>query len=200
MKKGLLIVLTGPSGVGKKTIWSPIINNPDLNLVFSVSMTTRKPSNGEVEGVDYFFRTKEQFEEAIKNGELLEYATFANNYYGTPISFVEKLRNEGKNVLLEIEPKGGLQVMGIAKRNHDDRFVSIFVAPQHIEELRSRLLNRKTESEKVIEERLEQAKWEIKQQDHYKYVIINKQNYPERSTEELYRILLNEIAENEKRD
>lgn len=90
--------------------------------------------------------------------------------------------------------------MGIAKRNHDDRFVSIFVAPQHIEELRSRLLNRKTESEKVIEERLEQAKWEIKQQDHYKYVIINKQNYPERSTEELYRILLNEIAENEKRD
>ena len=81
MKKGLLIVLTGPSGVGKKTIWSPIINNPDLNLVFSVSMTTRKPRNGEVEGVDYFFRTKEQFEEAIKNGELLEYATFANNHF-----------------------------------------------------------------------------------------------------------------------
>ena len=73
--------------------------------------------------------------EYLPNGELLEYATFANNYYGTPISFVEKLRNEGKNVLLEIEPKGGLQVMGIAKRNHDDRFVSIFVAPQHIEEL-----------------------------------------------------------------
>ena len=97
--KGLLIVLSGPSGVGKGTVRKILMEDKSLNLAFSISMTTRKPRVGEVEGSDYFFVSKERFEEAIKNNELLEHATFVNNSYGTPKSYVEKLRNEGKNVL-----------------------------------------------------------------------------------------------------
>ena len=100
MKKGLLIVLSGPSGVGKGTVRKVLMKDDSLNLAYSVSMTTRNPRNGEVDGEDYFFVTLETFENNIKNGELLEYAKFVSNYYGTPKFYVEKLRNEGKNVLL----------------------------------------------------------------------------------------------------
>lgn len=110
MHKGLLIILSGPSGVGKGTIRKYFEKDERLNLAYSTSMTTRKPRDGEVDGKDYFFTSKENFQEAIKKGELLEYAEFVGNFYGTPLSEVERLRNEGKNVLLEIEVQGALQV------------------------------------------------------------------------------------------
>ena len=101
--KGLLIVISGPSGVGKGTIIKRFIDDPDLKLAFSVSMTTRNKREGEVEGVNYYYVTREQFEKTIEEGGLLEWTEFVGNYYGTPLAAVEKLRNEGKNVLLEIE-------------------------------------------------------------------------------------------------
>ena len=110
MKKGLLIIISGPSGVGKGTIRSYFMNDPELKLAYSISMTTRSPRVGEKDGIDYIFTTKAKFEEAIANDELLEWAEFVGNYYGTPISQIEKLRNEGKNVILEIEVKGATQV------------------------------------------------------------------------------------------
>ena len=100
MKKGLLIILSGPSGVGKGTVRRYFENDERLNLAYSTSMTTREPRNGEIDGKDYFFTSRQDFENAIKNGELLEYAEFVGNYYGTPLKEVEKLRNEGKNVIL----------------------------------------------------------------------------------------------------
>ena len=127
MKKGLLIVLSGPSGVGKGTVRKVLMKDDSLNLAYSVYMTTRNPRNGEVDGEDYFFVTLETFENNIKNGELLEYAKFVSNYYGTPKFYVEKLRNEGKNVLFEIETNGARQVR--EKVKNDDRYVSIFLLP-----------------------------------------------------------------------
>ena len=102
MKKGLLIIISGPSGVGKGTIRSYFMQDESLQLAYSTSMTTRKPRDGEVDGKDYFFSDRDAFEQAIENGELLEWAEFVGNYYGTPINEVERLRNEGKNVILEI--------------------------------------------------------------------------------------------------
>lgn len=191
MKKGLLIVLSGPSGVGKKTVWTPLFNETKLNLAFSISMTTRKKRNGEVEGSDYYFVTKKQFEQAIKNNQMLEYATYIDNYYGTPKKPVEKLRKIGKNVLLEIEANGALQIMGYAKKVKDDRIVTIFISPPSLPELKKRLLNRKTETLKVINERVKQAKWEMSLISLYKYNIVNDK--PELARERLRKILLNEI-------
>ena len=109
MERGLLIILSGPSGVGKGTIRKYFEQDERLNLAYSTSMTTRKPRAGEVDGRDYYFSSREDFEEAIKNGELLEWAEFVGNYYGTPLKEVNRLRDEGKNVLLEIEVQGALQ-------------------------------------------------------------------------------------------
>lgn len=191
MKKGLLIVLSGPSGVGKKTVWTPLFNETKLNLAFSISMTTRKKRIGEVEGSDYYFVNKKQFEQAIKNNQMLEYATYIDNYYGTPKRPVEKLRKLGKNVLLEIEANGALQIMGYAKKTKDDRIVTIFISPPSLNELKKRLIKRKTETLKVINERVKQAKWEMSLVRLYKYNIINDK--PELARERLRKILLNEI-------
>ena len=125
MTKGLLIVLSGPSGVGKGTVRKQVFKNTDLNLAYSISMTTRKPREGEVDGQDYFFVSEERFLEAIENDELLEHARFVGNYYGTPKAYVEKLREEGKNVFLEIEVEGAKKVLEDYK---DDKGVlSIFL-------------------------------------------------------------------------
>jgi guanylate kinase len=110
MKKGLLIVFSGPSGVGKGTILKELQKDENLKLVYSVSMTTRKPREGEVDGVNYFFVTKKRFREAIKNNELLEYAEYVKNYYGTPRFFVEEQRAKGNNVILEIEIQGAMNI------------------------------------------------------------------------------------------
>lgn len=192
-KQGLLVLLTGPSGVGKKTVWSPILKNKKLALNFSVSMTTRNKREGEVEGKDYFFVSKKEFKKAIKEKKLLEHAKFAGNYYGTPADYVNKLRSEGKNVMLEIEPKGGLQVLKIFKKNNDDGIVSIFISPPTLEDLKKRLLMRNTESLDTIKKRIKKAKWEISKKSHYKYQIVSYENKENEATQKLLNILLSEI-------
>ena len=168
MKKGLLIIISGPSGVGKGTIRSYFMNDESLKLAYSISMTTRSPRVGEKDGVDYIFTTKEAFEEAIKNGELLEWAEFVGNYYGTPMEEVEKLRNEGKNVLLEIEVQGAMQV-----REKCPDALTIFIIPPNMEELEKRIRGRRSEPEEIVQQRLAKASKEMKMMDNYKYIVCN---------------------------
>lgn len=168
MERGLLIVFSGPSGVGKGTIRNLFINNQELNLAFSISMTTRKPRANEVDGVDYFFVSQEEFRQAIENDELLEYAEFVGSSYGTPKSYVEKLRNQGKNVLLEIEVQGALQVQAKVKDA-----LSIFIVPPSFEELERRIRGRRSEPEEIIQQRLAKASAELEMMGQYKYVICN---------------------------
>ena len=168
MKKGLLIIISGPSGVGKGTVRNYFMNDASLKLAYSISMTTRSPRAGEQDGVDYIFTTKEKFEEAIQNGELLEWAEFVGNYYGTPMSQVEKLRNEGKNVLLEIEVQGATQV----KEKCPDA-LTIFIIPPSMEELENRIRGRRSEPEEVVQQRLAKAGKEMKMVNNYKYIVCN---------------------------
>ena len=168
MKKGLLIIISGPSGVGKGTVRDFFMKDNSLNLTYSISMTTRKPRANEIDGIDYVFVDKKHFEEAIENGELLEWAEFVGNYYGTPLSQVERLRNEGKNVLLEIEVQGAQQV---SEKVEDA--ITIFMIPPTMEELENRIRGRKSEAEEVIQERLAKAEKEMKLIKDYKYVVCN---------------------------
>lgn len=187
MKKGLLIVYSGPSGVGKSTILHEILKDKKLNLIFSVSMTTRLPRNGEIEGKDYFFVDKKTFKEAIKNDMLLEYARYVDNYYGTPRDYVEEERKKGKNVILEIDVQGGLQVIDKCKD-----CISIFVLPPSIEELRNRLALRGSEKDDIINKRVDEAQREIKDGNIYKYHIVN--NDIKTSIKEVGDILKKEMA------
>lgn len=168
MKKGVLIILSGPSGVGKGTVREELFKDESLNLAYSISMTTRKPRPAEKEGVDYFFVDQDQFEEKIDGGELLEYAKFVGNYYGTPEANIEALLNEGKNVVLEIEVQGALQVM---KKRPDA--LTIFIVPPSMEELERRIRGRRTEQEEIVQQRLAKARGEIDTKDQYKYVVEN---------------------------
>lgn len=169
MKRGLLIILSGPSGVGKGTLRKEFEKNKDLKLVYSTSMTTRKPREGEVDGEDYFFTSKEDFKKAIANGELLEYAEFVGNYYGTPMAEVERLRDEGNNVLLEIEVQGATQV-----QEKVPDAVSIFIYPPNMEELERRIRGRRSEPEEIIQQRLAKAEHEMKMIGNYKYPVCNE--------------------------
>mgnify|MGYP002474593558 CR=1 FL=1 len=189
MKKGFLIVISGPSGVGKRTVLTPLLNDPELNLTYSISMTTREKREGEINGKDYFFLTKQQFEQEIKNDNLLEYATYVDNYYGTPKKYVNDLRNQGKNVLLEIEPQGALLIMDYIKKQNDHKFLSIFIAPQSIEILKSRLLGRATESKAKIEKRIKQAEWELSLKDKYDYYVVNGSD-PKDATKKIKEIFV----------
>ena len=192
MKKyGLLILFTGPSGVGKQTVRGPILKDKDLNIAFSVSMTTRKCRKGEIEGVDYFFVTKKQFKDAIKKNKLLEWAIYADNYYGTPYDYVHKLRSKGKNVFLEIEPQGGLQIIDYCKKNKDDKLLSILIAPPSINDLKKRLQGRSTEDKKIIDQRLKVAKWEIAQSKKYQNVVVNKDNKSEETSKKVRQLIVN---------
>ena len=158
MAKGLLIVLSGPSGVGKGTVLKEFIHDKDLKLAYSVSMTTRKQRPGEVDGINYHFVTKEEFEQA----------EFVGNYYGTPISEVERLRNEGKNVILEIEVQGCTQV-----REKVKDALTIFIVPPSMAELEKRIRGRNTEPEEIVQERLAKAAREMELIGMYKYVVCN---------------------------
>ena len=189
MKKGILVILSGPSGVGKGTVRSYLIKDQSLNLCFSVSMTTRKPRPGEINGKDYFFVSNERFEEAIKNGELLEYATFVEHSYGTPKNYVDELINEGKNVLLEIDTSGACQVMEKCK---DEPYVSVFLVCQSLEELEKRIRGRKSEPEEVIRDRLEKAKKELLLESKYQHVVLN--DNPERAATEIANIIKEKIS------
>ena len=169
MKKGLLIIISGPSGVGKGTVRKYFMNDDSLRLAYSISMTTRQPREGERDKVDYIFTTREKFEEAIAKGELLEWAEFVGNYYGTPMSQVEKLRNEGKNVLLEIEVQGADQV-----RAKCPDALSIFIIPPSMEELEKRIRGRRSEPEEIVQQRLAKAENEMKMVCNYKYIVCNE--------------------------
>ena len=169
MKKGLLIIISGPSGVGKGTVRKYFMDDDSLRLTYSISMTTRKPRQGERDGVDYIFTTREKFEEAIAEGELLEWAEFVGNYYGTPLTQVEKLREEGKNVLLEIEVQGADQV-----RKKCPDALSIFIIPPSMEELEKRIRGRRSEPEEIVQQRLAKAENEMKMVSNYKYIVCNK--------------------------
>lgn len=184
MKRGLLIILSGPSGVGKGTVRKILMQYLFLNLAYSISMTTRKPRAGEEEGVDYFFVSKEKFLDAIRNHLLLEYAKFVNNYYGTPKEYVEYLRDQGKNVILEIETRGARQVMENYK---GDGLVTIFLVPPSLEELEKRIRGRRTESDEIVKERLEKAKQEIELKKLYDFVVLN--DTPNQAAERIAQIL-----------
>lgn len=168
MSKGRLFVFSGASGVGKSTVLSEVMaKREDLN--FSVSATTRAPRPGEIDGVNYYFVSKDKFLEMIRQDAFFEYDEHMNNYYGTPKSQIdEKLKNG--SVVLDIEPVGALNV----KRQRNDA-VLIFVAPPSLEELERRLRGRGDTSEEQIELRLERARWEMEQSAQYDYVVVNDQ-------------------------
>ena len=166
--RGLLIVFSGPSGVGKGTVRREIFENSDNQFQYSVSMTTRAQRPGEVDGVDYFFRTREEFEELIRQGQMLEYAEYVGNYYGTPLTYVNETLDKGIDVFLEIEVQGALQV----KKKVPDA-VFIFLTPPDLDELQDRLVGRGTDSEEVIAQRIERAKEEIAMMREYDYAIVN---------------------------
>lgn len=166
-KKGLLIVISGPSGAGKDTICQKLINECN-NLYLSISMTTRKPRNTEISGKDYFFVTNNEFEENIKNNIFLEYAIYNNNYYGTPKDKVEEMINKGQDVILVIDIKGAINIQKIIPSA-----LFIFIMPPDMETLKNRLIGRKTESKEVVVERFKTAYNEINNYKKYNYVVIN---------------------------
>ncbi|MDU4411098.1 MAG: guanylate kinase [Streptococcus sp.] len=167
-ERGLLIVFSGPSGVGKGTVRQEIFSTPDHKFEYSVSMTTRAQRPGEVDGKDYFFRSREEFEELIRNGQMLEYAEYVGNYYGTPLTYVNETLDKGIDVFLEIEVQGALQV----KKKVPDA-VFIFLTPPDLNELEERLVGRGTDSEEVIAQRIERAREEIALMSEYDYAIVN---------------------------
>ncbi|UUV98254.1 guanylate kinase [Vagococcus luciliae] len=167
-ERGLLIVLSGPSGVGKGTVRKALFEKDDNQFEYSISMTTRQMRQGEVEGVDYFFRSKEEFEQLISEGKMLEYAEYVGNYYGTPLDYVNQTLDEGKDVFLEIEVQGAMKV----KEKMPDG-VFIFLTPPDFSELKARIVNRGTDALSVIEERMSKAKEEIEMMRHYDYAVVN---------------------------
>lgn len=170
MKKGLLIILSGPSGVGKGTVRKYIFGNFNVKFNYSISMTTRAPRDKEVDGMDYYFVSKEEFQKNIDEGNFLEWEEFVGNRYGTPKNKVEELRNKGINVFLEIEVNGATKVMSEV---NDDRVVSFFLMPPSIQCLENRIRHRRTESEEIIQERLNKGKAEMALCSQYDYVIYN---------------------------
>ena len=164
---GILIVMSGFSGAGKGTLLHRLLNDYE-DFAFSVSMTTRSPREGEVDGVDYFFVSKERFEEEIARNGLYEHATYCGNYYGTPRDYVDAQLKNGKSVILDIEVQRAMQI-----KEKFPNTLMVFVTPPSIETLRKRLEGRGTESIDVINKRIERAKEEVKWMDKYEYVVIN---------------------------
>lgn len=165
--RGVLVVFSGPSGSGKGTVLKEALKKNE-NLKLSVSVTTRAPREGEVDGVDYIFYSQEQFRELVSQNGFLEWACFCENYYGTPRAEIEAMLAEGKNVVLEIEVQGAMKI-----REKCPDAVLIFNLPPSMEELKNRLEGRKTDSEEVIRKRLDTAVWEIAQAEKYDYVLVN---------------------------
>ena len=167
-RKGLLLVVSGPSGAGKGTICKALLNKND-QIKLSVSATTRKPRNGEVHGVNYFFIEKEEFAKMIENGEFLEYAQIYDNFYGTPKAAIIECLEKGQDVILEIEMQGARQIKEVYPEG-----VFIFVLPPSLEELKSRIVGRGTETQEEIEKRFSCAFEEINQIVNYDYFIVNE--------------------------
>ena len=165
-KRGMLIVLSGPSGVGKGTVRKALFDQPGND--FQYSITTRKPRPGEKNGVDYFFVSKEEFEHNIQTGQMLEYAKYVDNYYGTPLKYINDTLDAGKDVFLEIEVNGAMQV-----RSKSPNGVFIFLTPPDLMELKHRLIHRGTDSMDVINKRIHKAFGEIEMMQNYDYAVVN---------------------------
>ncbi|MBP5217143.1 MAG: guanylate kinase [Bacilli bacterium] len=170
-KKGLLIILSGPSGVGKGTISQEILKDPSLKLFYSVSLTTREIRPGEMEGREYYFVSDEEFDENLAKGNLLEWNAFVHHRYGTPKDKVEEKRLAGYNVLLEIDVNGAEQV--VKNLADDNRLCTIFLMPPSFQELEDRIRKRSTEPDDIIQERLSKAANEMKKAVLYHHVIVN---------------------------
>ncbi|PID82987.1 MAG: guanylate kinase [Clostridiales bacterium] len=180
-KRGNLIIVSGPSGVGKGSI-TEIVRNIDENISFSVSATTRLPRKGEVDGKHYYFIDKEQFLDRLNKGEFLEYNEHFDNYYGTLKSEVDKFLSQGKDVILDIEVVG-------AKKLKDSgvKAIFVFVLPPSLNELKRRIKNRGSESEEMLEKRIERALMEVSYINHYDYYVINENL--EQSSNDLLNII-----------
>ncbi len=185
-QKGILTVVSGFSGSGKGTVMNRLLSaHPEYGL--SISVTTRAPRQGEEDGREYFFRTKEYFEQMIENDKLLEYAQYVDNYYGTPREYVQRQLDEGRDVILEIEMQGARQV----KRRFPEA-VLVFITPPSIEELENRLRGRGTETEEVIRGRLAQAAKEAEAMEDYDYILPNEDGGADKCAEDLHRIICSE--------
>ena len=170
MKKGKLIIISAPSGCGKSTIINEIIKNRDLKLEFSISATTREPRKGEKNGVNYYFMSLDEFNKSIENDELIEYEeVYPGRFYGTLNSEIDRIREKGKNVILDIDVMGGINV----KHKFGNDALSIFIQPPSIDTLRQRLVARGTDSPEAIKERVDKASFEISQADKYDKIVVN---------------------------
>ncbi|MBR1618720.1 guanylate kinase [bacterium] len=183
-----LFVISGCSGVGKGTVINEFMKRNSDDFILSVSCTTRKPRPNEIDGVNYFFISKEEFEKNIKEDKFLEYAQFAENYYGTKKKYVQQKMKDGYNVILEIDTQGALQV-----KEKMQQAVLIFIAPPSFEELENRLRGRHTEDEATIQKRLAQVKIELERSLKYDYTVIN--DSVERAVEEIESIVRKNVAE-----
>lgn len=168
MKRGVLIVLSGPSGVGKGTVRKALFEEPDIDFTYSISMTTRKPRDGEVHGEDYFFVSRDEFEANIRANNMLEYAEYVGNYYGTPKSFIDETLASGHDVFLEIDVQGALQV-----KEKMPEGAYIFLTPPDLKALKERLQGRGTDAPEVIERRVAAASSEIRMMANYDYAVVN---------------------------
>ena len=192
MSKGVLTVVSGFSGAGKGTVMKRLIQKYD-DYALSISVTTRKPREGERDGIEYFFKTKEEVETMIENDEFLEYARYVDNYYGTPRFYVEEMLAKGKNVILEIEIQGAMQI-----KAKNPEAVLIFVTPPSFEELRNRLVGRGTETADVIESRLRRASEEAEGMPSYDYILVIDQ--VEDCVDRLHQIILSERAKTQRNE
>lgn len=184
-KKGILIVVSGFSGAGKGTLMKELLKKYPDNYALSISATSRKPREGEQEGVEYFFKTREEFEKMIEGEELVEYAQYVGNYYGTPKAYVEEQLEAGKDVILEIEIQGALKI-----KEKFPQTVLMFVTPPSAEELKNRLVERGTEDMETIERRLSRAVEEAEGIEAYDYLVVN--DILEICVEEMHQIISNE--------
>lgn len=182
--QGILTVLSGFSGAGKGTVTRMILEQYD-NYALSISATTRDPREGEENGREYFFKTVEEFEKMIAKDDLIEYAKYVNNYYGTPKEYVQQQLQAGKDVILEIEIQGALKV----KEKYPDALL-LFITPPSVQELKNRLIGRGTEKMDVIEKRMKTAAWEAQFMDQYDYIVINDKLQD--CVEELHAIIQSE--------
>ena len=169
-----VIIITGPSGVGKGTIEKELFADPTLNLTFSISATTRDRREKETDGIHYFFINKNQFEQKIENNEFLEYSKHFDNYYGTLKSEINDKLSQNKNVLVEVETTGAINIIGQYKQNQiEDQLVTIFIVPPSLQELKKRILNRNSENRRSLRKRLKKAKKELEYKKYFNHVIKN---------------------------